>query len=795
MATVTGLYNDYWSLPRVKPNYQAQIESFDKIAAFKNQQYEKAYSYINQLKQTTLSMDFMKEKYRDKMNTYNAELNQLFKDKDLRSVDLSESKIANTYVGWFDKVANDKELISAFKYEGKIKSEYARIKAGAQNPKKSGYADANFVVWQNAQGGLNDYLENDVDETFFSQPTPTYTPFYDVWKDINTLMSMAQESKDGLSYEIESPDGSTITTISKKELREGKLQSLFGLMDAQAINQLKINEKAQFFNTLGSIPKEQQPQYFEKIKGNIINSENYIYQNNLKTQQGSIAGLKADIAILKTKNTPEAETKLKEYEATLAKYEREYNRYEVEGKPDVDNLTGLGKHEIAELYGNYNMQLQLMGFAAAFASSDEVRKSRPNEAFYLTKNYQLDVAEFEHKQAYDWARLKQAEQEASLTGGSSNISYGANGLPVLNTVVEGDNSVVDGTALNTIKGEITALDGLIKSLSPDGKEIDFSNVDAADIVPIFYDSITKDNTYVADILENSSIAKAIEKVIQSKGWRQKGISLDKLTPQQQEDLKTELVESKEVQRAVNNDMILFRAARNSLITHLHDALVAGANQWNASGSGEKIVSRTNTDGSIDWVSEKTGDFVPEFSNLVAGILGTTTKAFKYGSMPLVTANGMGEKYKAVDLQLVNMMRPHIKGGGEFPIDGISTAYETAKSIKVVPKPLAKAVNQQVTVGGTTVTWKNGSVTILNSEGDPVSYVEIPTKQDNQMYSLTRAFASNDTLEGFQDLAGHVYNIQKAPNGGFVVYIDGVKQPNVLEDYSALSHFYKQKLSD
>ncbi len=132
MATVTGLFNDYWSLPRVKPNYQAQIESFDKIAAYKNQQYEKAYSYINQLKQTTLSMDFMKKEYKDKMDTYNTELNELFKNKDLRSVDLSESKIANTYVGWFDKVANDKELIAAYKYEGTAKADNARIKAGAR---------------------------------------------------------------------------------------------------------------------------------------------------------------------------------------------------------------------------------------------------------------------------------------------------------------------------------------------------------------------------------------------------------------------------------------------------------------------------------------------------------------------------------------------------------------------------------------------------------------------------------------------------------------------------------------
>lgn len=793
MATVTGLYNDYWSLPRVKPNYQAQIESFDKIAAYKNQQYEKAYSYINQLKQTTLSMDFMKKEYKDKMDTYNTELNELFKNKDLRSVDLSESKIANTYVGWFDKVANDKELIGAFKYEGKIKSEYARIKAGAQNPKKSGYADANFVVWQNAQGGLNDYLENDVDETFFSQPTPTYTPFYDVWKDINTLMSMAQESKDGQSYELFSEDGSTKTTISKKELREGKLQSLFGLMDAQAINQLKINEKAQFFKTLDTIPKEQQPQYFEKVKGNIINSENYIYQNNLKTQGESIAGLKADIAIYKAKNTPEALEKVKEYEATLSKYEREYNRYEVEGKPDVDNLTGLGKHEIAELYGNYNMQLQLMGFAAAFASSDEVRKSSPNEPFWLTKNYQLDIAQFEHDKQYDWAKLAQDAKEASLTGGTnSGIIIGSNGLPVINNIVEGDNSEVDGSALNTVKGEISTLNGLISTLSPDGKSIDFSNVAPDQIIPVFYKSLTSENTFISDIMQSSSIAKAVNDVIESFGWRAQGKDLSKLTTEEQVRLKTALVGSGEVKRAVNNDLILFRGARNSLTSLLKESMESAAQSYNDSGIGDKMIKIENPDGSLKWVSEKTGDFVPEFSNLVAGILGTTTKAFKYGSMPLATGNSMGDKYKAVDLQLVNMLRPYIKGGGEFPIDGISTAFETAKSIKIIPKPLAKAVKQSVTVGGNTVTWSEGSVSILNVQGDKVSYVEIPTKRDNQLYSFTQSFSANTKLEGFQDSSGRVYDFHKLENG-YAVYIDGVKQDPLLQDLTAVSSYYKSRI--
>lgn len=787
MATVTGLYNDYWSLPRVKPNYQAQIESFDKIAAYKNQQYEKAYSYINQLKQTTLSMDFMKKEYKDKMDTYNTELNELFKNKDLRSVDLSESKIANTYVGWFDKVANDKELIGAFKYEGKIKSEYARIKAGAQNPKKSGYADANFVVWQNAQGGLNDYLENDVDETFFSQPTPTYTPFYDVWKDINTLMSMAQESKDGQSYELFSEDGSTKTTISKKELREGKLQSLFGLMDAQAINQLKINEKAQFFKTLDTIPKEQQPQYFEKVKGNIINSENYIYQNNLKTQGESIAGLKADIAIYKAKNTPEALEKVKEYEATLSKYEREYNRYEVEGKPDVDNLTGLGKHEIAELYGNYNMQLQLMGFAAAFASSDEVIKSSPNESFWLAQNYNLDRAEFEHNAQFDYDSLAMKARIADMEakGDVSGVTMGNNGLPVIDMITEGGVSEGGRPATNIIMDEIRVLDGLINSLTTDGKNVDFSTIPANRIIPIFYESLNRENTYLGDIMQTSSIAKSIKGAAESLGWYATK-DLTKLTPAEQEQLKERIVNSPEIKRAANNDLILFKGVKRSFDNILSQATGAVMSDWNNKHSDEKITTVKGTDGKYRYVSSKTGNPIQEFNDLVSGQVGTLAKSFKYGTRAIITKETGGAKYAQVDLILIQKMNPITKGGVAFPIDGIARAEEGANSIRVYPKNIGKKRGITVDVGGAKVTWDDeGNPTIDN--GKP--YIEIPTQKDQYVDLFTKFFSQNDIAGTFTDFIGNTYEFRKIDNG-FNVYVNSVKKDGILQNVTAVSEYYK-----
>lgn len=790
MATVTGLYNDYWSLPRVKPNYQAQIESFDKIAAYKNQQYEKAYSYINQLKQTTLSMDFMKKEYKDKMDTYNTELNELFKNKDLRSVDLSESKIANTYVGWFDKVANDKELIGAFKYEGKIKSEYARIKAGAQNPKKSGYADANFVVWQNAQGGLNDYLENDVDETFFSQPTPTYTPFYDVWKDINTLMSMAQESKDGSSYQIPSKDGMSFTTITKKELREGKLETLFGLMDAQAINQLKINEKAQFYNTMGAIPKEQHGEYLEKIKGNVIKGKDTIYQGQLKSQSNYIAGKKKDIELLKQGgNFQEASTQ----EELLRRMEQEHARYEVEGKPDIDELTGLGKHDIAELYSAYNVQLQLKGFAAAFASSDVKVVESPNETYWLNQDYNFEREQFEWDKEMDLMNY-QAKMMTASGKTASTAFVDPNGIPFISgTLGEGDVSEVgEGTptraAYETAWNEIKSLENVITGLEFDGNETDIDTTD--DIITTFLNIPTKD--YTSDIVSQSSVAKLINTAIKNLNLRGTVGNLTALSSDQKEKLKAEVISlsnSSEFKKAAQNDLKLFKLAKNSLGSLMIDAAEAAKNSWNRIHPDNQIIQKKRPDGKKYYYANEKGEVPEGYVQAYHGEIGGRFKAFMQPSMMVQTKKyGGDETVMGKIASRVNQVSKEKTFTSDMVEEDV---YYMNGKIRLIPKALPEKVTKTVTIGDKVYTWGGGTVTVDNKT---TAYIEIPynNEKDEYVKLLNIIFSKNRVIEGLTSKAGDVYNISQEEDGTYKIHKG--ENTALLPNISAVAEFFRTTIN-
>ena len=589
MATVTGLYNDYWRLPRIKPNYEAGLASMDKIVAFKNQQYEQAYSYINSLKSASMNIQLMNKTYQDRVDGYNKELDNLFLKDDLRGKDLGNADIANKYIGWFDKLGKDTELLQVVKYDSNIKKEYARIKEMAKNPAKTGYADANMTVWLNSEGGLKDYIDAK-DSSFLNTNTPVFSPYYDVWKDISTILKNAIPTESG--YDIPDNQGGMIS-VSRKELSEGRLAGLFSLLPSQAVEQLKINEKAQFYNELNSVPEENRSQYLESIKGKLIKNKDIIYKANLKQQENSLAGIERDIKVLESnKQFADADAKKEE----LRKLQQEKNRYEVEGKPDIDQLKGVSKHDIANMYGDFNAQLQMMAFASNLAHTSEVQAHKIDPNYWAVKNYNFNAGKEEWDQYMDQQRLALDQSKATLSanGVTGNITIDPETkLPVMSTLTEGGNSKMNVNNYAVLDGQIKSIDTLLGVLTksatlPDGNLFDVVN------------SLSQNVDQFGNVLgAGSELVKDIRSAINESGIPQNKVIAD-MTPQEKAIAEKQIrgiIESKAFKDKHQIELQLLTKYKNVLTNRQIDATKLGVDSFNKTigvGSGVKLEVKGNT---------------------------------------------------------------------------------------------------------------------------------------------------------------------------------------------------------
>ena len=759
MAAVTGLYNDYWNLPRVKPNYQATIESFDKISQFKDQQYQKAYSYINALRKTSLDIQLMNDTFQGKVNDYNKELDGLFKNEDLRGKDLADGNISNKYIGWFDKIASDTTLQQVIKYDANWRQQIAEKKEMAKNPAKTGYADSNYTVWLNKEGGLMEYL-NATDASFLSKPPPVYTPYYDVWKDLGTILKNAHPTKTGydIPETVKDENGNDIPTgrmthVTYEEISEGRLNALFGMLPDQARTQLEINEQAQFYSTFNSIDDQNKPEYLERVKTSVNTQRKAAFDMNLKSIDKDIQTMKNDIAYLESQgNIAEVESR----KERLIKMEYERTRYASMEAPDASELTGLGVHDIAHLYGKHNAQTQLMGFASNLAWKDEQRSIKSLPGYNEDRLFQLNEARFRHKQNIDYAQLKINEYKAMKAAGlkadgTTDTFEDANGLSWTYAgegVIGGSTDVLAdwGSTLSEYEAVTRLYETTPGSINVDNFDqfwVDFLTLHglsasgkSTELYKMYKKAFTEANVTLDGSITNLTAA-------------QKEEVLNKLKDLSNIPFKNNSIEKAVFTKAANAHKAELDLTLNSIVQSMglgrikvwHDGSIKIYNK-----AEKEITDR----GQIDAVRDK-----------ISQTYAATTNATK-GRTQLFSSD------KDIDLKKMSMLL---------------RTYMTEDSTGIASEYLKDAViakNSQGYVISGLKTEKKGSATIkigdniytINQDGislgkNPVSNIFIPVKKSKaEVYveALTSIFQTARVLDIEHD--GIKYFIKKTPNGTF-----------------------------
>lgn len=376
---ISGLRGEYKPYePKIDFNKGLQV--IGNIIDFKSRKYEEAYNYIQGMRSKALNINLGNPEFQKKVDGYNEELDNLFRDEKLNAVDLSDPNISEKYVGWFDKIVQDKDLKFVYDYHNNLTRKNSELQQMAKNPAKTGFYETNYIVWQNSDGGLVDYMGAKDANQLKTKTPPAYIPYYDYSKDINTIVKNAQW--DGQKYNILKEDGTNVS-FSVKELSSGKLTNAFvALLPEQAKRQIKVDNMANHYQYFNSLDDNGRKQYNQKLFEQVNNE----YTDNLGQLDKEINNVQSQIDVYTSNNQRDKANEKVQELAALKQSKRDFMLQ----SPDQRQILEYDKHESGSLYS----QLQLNKFIkrAANALSYKIVEEHTgmNELWFSTEKLKLD---------------------------------------------------------------------------------------------------------------------------------------------------------------------------------------------------------------------------------------------------------------------------------------------------------------------------------------------------------------------------------------------------------------------
>jgi hypothetical protein len=250
----------------VKTDYDNKLEV--ALLLKKQTEYDQTLARLNNLQSTALNMAMINLDGAEKLQGYNKELNDML-SQDLG--DVTDPRVQAKLAGYFTKIAGDDDLKEKNRISQYYLSQDADIqrRKQAKDPSKEGFNSINQFVYENAEGGKNDFVKAK-DTKGWDSKKIGYTPYKDIdTKMVNLGKLLHEETKTDIKY-----DGyNIITTTTKGVSKERAAQWLKGNLDQGEMEQLQVLSQ---YRILTANPEELHQSYSEFIQKNKTDTEQKI---------------------------------------------------------------------------------------------------------------------------------------------------------------------------------------------------------------------------------------------------------------------------------------------------------------------------------------------------------------------------------------------------------------------------------------------------------------------------------------------------------------------------------------
>lgn len=489
----------------VRPNYKAprlNEELATKVLGAKQGEFNAAYQSIQDLKQQALNIQFLHPTGKDKIDNYNAEINDYFgKLKDYG--DLTNPEVQQGYVGMFSKIADDTDLLNLYRTDKQYQNQIQAIKTmkTAKDPNKAGYSAINEAVWYNGEGGLKDYISNK-DASAASQMKPAeYTPYYDYRPELSSIVKDIKFDGTKVTYR----DGSgTLHTEETKGISQEKVKAnLLGRFSGMAKKQLDI--EADFSYMQSKDNPETRRQIYD---ADIVNGK-----ASYERVSSEVEKTKARIAILE--GQPDKQSEVDQLRENLTKYEQlaqdSFKQANTPWAEYQDLPENVIKDKFKQLHTDARYDQIANGIAYRISSSD----IKSDDAFWKSKDLGLDYAKFDADTKYKQQMFGlEVAKETRLSRESEAKIKAENPEtpPVIVPIAGESNSSLDlsqiGTKVNEWNTKARALsDSELASIATDQMQASGSLLNSGTIEENFLKKYIKQNP---DRFDGKSPAERIE---------------------------------------------------------------------------------------------------------------------------------------------------------------------------------------------------------------------------------------------------------------------------------------------
>lgn len=250
----------------VKTDYDNKLEV--ALLLKKQTEYDQTLARLNNLQSTALNMAMINLDGAEKLQGYNKELNDML-SQDLG--DVTDPRVQARLAGYFTKIAGDDDLKEKNRISQYYLSQDADIQRRKQSkdPSKEGFNSINQFVYENAEGGKNDFVKAK-DTKGWDSKKIGYTPYKDIdLKMQNVAKMLHEETKSTVRY-----DGYQIITETTKGVSKERIATLLqGTLDQDELEQLKVLSQ---YRILSSTPEDLHRSYSEFVQKNVIDTDNKI---------------------------------------------------------------------------------------------------------------------------------------------------------------------------------------------------------------------------------------------------------------------------------------------------------------------------------------------------------------------------------------------------------------------------------------------------------------------------------------------------------------------------------------
>ena len=240
-----------YSQPYVGQNQTADynFDLISKVMQNKQSEFDASLRNLQNLKSQSLNIRFINNERQKQVDDYNKQLTDKFSNLNGEYGDLSEAKNYNNYLNWFDNIAKDTDLITAYHVDKQWQNETSKKDAMkmAKDPAKAGYGVTNE---QNFNDDLNNYKNSTKNNPVDFQP---YVPFVDPIKQRTEFLKSVPKQE----WETDEVMGNGYTRVTKMSgYSEDQIRMLNESMGLAGRSQTNVDARW-LFNRNNKINPEQ----------------------------------------------------------------------------------------------------------------------------------------------------------------------------------------------------------------------------------------------------------------------------------------------------------------------------------------------------------------------------------------------------------------------------------------------------------------------------------------------------------------------------------------------------------